>query len=33
MPEGTTQTASDIKAIQEKVEKECLFVQELLAEL
>jgi len=33
MPEGTTQTASDIKAIQEKVEKESLFVQELLAEM
>ncbi|MFH1336841.1 MAG: MoxR family ATPase [Candidatus Zixiibacteriota bacterium] len=33
MPEGTTQTASDIKAIQEKVEKESLFVQALLAEM
>ena len=33
MPEGTTQTASDIKAIQEKVEKESLFVRELLAEM
>jgi MoxR-like ATPase len=33
MPEGTTQTASDIKAIQEKVEKESLFVRELLTEM
>ena len=33
MPEGTTQTASDIKAIQEKVEKESLFVQALMAEM
>lgn len=29
----TVKTASDIKAIQEKVEKESLFVQELLAEM
>jgi len=29
----TVKTASDIKAIQEKVEKESLFVQELLAEI
>lgn len=33
MQEGTTKTAADIKAIQEKVEKESLFVQELLAEM
>ncbi len=33
MPEGTTQTAFDIKAIQERVEKESLFVQELMAEM
>ncbi|MGB8656356.1 MAG: MoxR family ATPase [Candidatus Zixiibacteriota bacterium] len=33
MPGGTAQTAADIKAIQEKVEKESIFVQELLAEM
>jgi MoxR-like ATPase len=33
MQEETVKTASDIKAIQEKVEKESLFVQELLAEM
>ncbi|MGB7061778.1 MAG: MoxR family ATPase [Candidatus Zixiibacteriota bacterium] len=33
MQEETVKTAHDIKAIQEKVEKESLFVQELLAEI
>jgi MoxR-like ATPase len=33
MQEGTAQTASDIKAIQERVEKESLFVQELTVEM
>jgi MoxR-like ATPase len=33
MQEETVKTAHDIKAIQEKVEKESLFVQELLAEM
>ncbi len=33
MQEGTAQTASDIKAIQERVEKESLFVQELMVEM
>ncbi|MCK4403526.1 MAG: AAA family ATPase [candidate division Zixibacteria bacterium] len=33
MQEETVKTASDIKAIQEKVEKESLFVQELQAEI
>ncbi|KPL00482.1 MAG: ATPase [candidate division Zixibacteria bacterium SM23_73_3] len=33
MQEETVRTASDIKAIQEKVEKESLFIQELLAEM
>ena len=33
MQEETVKTATDIKAIQEKVEKESLFVQELLAEM
>ena len=33
MPGETVKTASDIKAIQEKVEKESLFLQELLAEM
>jgi MoxR-like ATPase len=33
MPGETVKTASDIKAIQEKVEKESLFIQELLAEM
>ncbi len=33
MPDETVKTAYDIKAIQEKVEKESLFVQELLAEM
>jgi MoxR-like ATPase len=33
MQEETVKTATDIKAIQEKVEKESLFVQELTAEM
>jgi len=33
MQRETVKTATDIKAIQEKVEKESLFVQELLAEM